>query len=163
MFTVKIQDLPSRRFAAIRHTGPYPESGRAFEQVAAVFSANSLWPQARGMAGIYYDDPDTTPDSALRCDAGVQVDADFTMPESLQDVAIQGGQHAVLIYKGPYSGLKSAYDYLYGPWLAQSGREPANAPSYERYLNDPTDTAPADLVTEICLPLVAAQSGDTPL
>ena len=38
-------------------------------------------------------------------------------------------------------------------WLVQSGREAADAPVFEEYLNSPKDTAPADLVTEICLPL----------
>lgn len=155
MFNVDLQDLPARRLAAIRHTGAYLESGRAYEQVAAIFATNNLWPQARGMAGIYYDDPDSTPEAELRCDCGVQVEADFDMPDSLQDVAIQGGRYAVLIHKGPYSGLKAAYDYLYGPWLAENGHEPADAPSYERYLNSPQDTAPADLITEICMPLAS--------
>jgi AraC family transcriptional regulator len=43
---------------------------------------------------------------------------------------------------------------LYGTWLVQSVREAADAPVFEEYLNSPKDTAPADLITEICLPLV---------
>ncbi|MGH1415636.1 MAG: AraC family transcriptional regulator [Pelagimonas sp.] len=153
MFPVEIKELPERRLAALRHTGAYPESGRAYEQVAAVFSANNLWPQARGMVGVYYDDPESTPEADLTADCGVEVAEAFEMPEALSDVRLTGGSYAVLMFKGPYSGLKSAYDYLYGPWLAETGKDPADAPSYERYLNSPTDTAPADLVTEICMPL----------
>ncbi len=31
---------------------------------------------------------------------------------------------------------------------------PADAPVFEEYLNSPKETAPAELLTEICLPLV---------
>ena len=35
----------------------------------------------------------------------------------------------------------------YGDWLMRSGREAADAPVFEEYLNNPRDTAPADLPT----------------
>jgi AraC family transcriptional regulator len=55
--------------------------------------------------------------------------------------------------KGPYSNLKPAYDWVYGAWLPHSGREPADCPPFEDYLNTPQDTAPNDLLTEIHVPL----------
>jgi AraC family transcriptional regulator len=36
-------------------------------------------------------------------------------------------------------------------WLPDSGREPANAPPYEVYLNDARTTPPEELLTEICI------------
>jgi len=62
---------------------------------------------------------------------------------------------AVLRHRGPYATMRSAYQWLYGHWLVQSGREAADAPVFEEYLNNPRDTAPADLLTDICLPLAA--------
>ena len=59
----------------------------------------------------------------------------------------------MLTYKGPYSGIHAAYHSLFGNWLPGSGEEPADQPCYEVYLNNPRDTAPEDLLTEICLPL----------
>lgn len=73
--------------------------------------------------------------------------------DSSMSKAIAGGEHAVLRHKGPYSDLHVAYNWLYGTWLPQSGREVAAAPVFEEYLNNPRDTAPAELLTEICLPL----------
>lgn len=72
-------------------------------------------------------------------------DGDLSL-DALADVA-------AMLFTGPYSGLKAAYDYLYGDWLPSSGREMRDAPSYEVYLNSPMDTAPEDLLTEICVPL----------
>ena len=55
-----------------------------------------------------------------------------------------GGEYAVLLHTGPYADLKTAYQWLYGDWLRHSGREAADAPPFELYLNTPMDAAPAD-------------------
>ena len=68
-------------------------------------------------------------------------------------MTLPAGRHAVLTFTGPYAGLQAAYDQLFGIWLPQSGETPADSPVFEVYLNSPMDTAPTDLVTEICLPL----------
>ncbi len=59
----------------------------------------------------------------------------------------------MLRHKGPYSDMKAAYDWLFGEWLVQSGREVADAPVPEDYLNNPRDVPPTELLTDICLPL----------
>ena len=51
--------------------------------------------------------------------------------------------------------MPGAYRWLLGTWLPGSGREPADAPIFEAYLDDPRDTAPAALRTDIHLPLRA--------
>ena len=105
------------------------------------------------MVGIYYDDPGTVAPENLRSHAGVLVDTGFSMPENLEDVVLPEGRMVVMHYKGPYAGLKAAYDYLYGQWLPQSTEELREAPSFEVYLNDPTDTKPDDLLTDIYVPI----------
>jgi AraC family transcriptional regulator len=154
VFPVEIITAPSRRLAAIAHKGPYPEIGAAFQQVASVFASRNLWPQAQGMVGIYYDDPSSIALEELRSHAGVLVDQSFEMPENLEDVKTPDGRMAVMHYKGPYAGLKAAYDYLFGEWLPKSGEEMREAPSFEVYLNDPMDTAPDELLTDIHVPIV---------
>ena len=49
--------------------------------------------------------------------------------------------------------MKPAYEWLYGTWLPQSGRDPGDAPCLEEYLNSPRDTAPTELLSDIYLPL----------
>lgn len=56
-------------------------------------------------------------------------------------------------HRGPYAGLPAAYDQLFGLWLPGSGEELADRPIFERHLNSPMNTAPEDVVTEICAPL----------
>jgi AraC family transcriptional regulator len=46
------------------------------------------------------------------------------------------------------------YKYIYGEWLPQSGREPADRPCLEIYRNNPQKTPEHKLITDICIPLV---------
>jgi len=110
------------------------------------------------MIGIYYDDPGVVDENALRSKAGVllphPVQASVTVSPPVSVAHVKGGEYAVLRHKGPYSDMRAAYEWLYGTWLVQSGREAADAPVFEEYLNSPKETAPTELLTEICLPLV---------
>jgi AraC family transcriptional regulator len=49
--------------------------------------------------------------------------------------------------------MRAAYDWLFGQWLPSSGREAADAPIFEDYLDSPRDTLPTELRTDIYLPL----------
>lgn len=153
VFPVEITDQPPRRVAAVAHAGPYPEIGSAFERLSAIISARGLWPAVRGGVAIYYDDPAGVEARTLRSHAGFVLDETAEMPTGLDEVRIAPGPAAVLHFKGPYAGLEAAYGYLYGTWLAQSGREPADAPVYEVYLNGPSDVPPEELLTDIVVPL----------
>lgn len=154
MYDVILRDDPARRLAAMPHTGPYTEIGRAFEKLGAVVGGRGLFARAGHMVGVYYDDPSATPAAALRSHAGFEMPADVAIEPPLEVVTLPAGPHAVLRFRGPYSGLPAAYDQLFGLWLPGSGRAPADSPVFEVYLNSPMDTAPEDLLTEICLPLV---------
>lgn len=153
MYPVEIRQFPAQRLAAMAHKGPYPEIGRAFEKLGATIGARGLFPQAGKMVGVYYDDPSATPAADLRSHAGMVFPEGVPLDPPLEVVTLPAGRHAVLTFKGPYVGLPAAYDHLFGIWLPTSGNEPSNSPVFEVYLNSPMDTAPEDLLTEICLPL----------
>ncbi|MCX8509556.1 MAG: AraC family transcriptional regulator [Rhodobacteraceae bacterium] len=153
MYPVILRHDPARRLAAMPHKGPYPEIGRAFEKLAAIAKARGLHPANDRMVGVYYDDPASRPADDLRSHAGAEVGPEMQLAAPLEEVLLPAGRHAVLTFKGPYAGLPAAYDQLFSTWLPGSGHEPADSPVFEVYLNSPMDTAPEDLITEICLPL----------
>ena len=153
MFPVTVETRDPMRLAALSHTGPYIEIGSAFERVGALFTSRGLWPQARGMAGLYHDAPGSKPEADLQSEAGVIVGDEMEIADPMHEVQVPGGRYAVLHFKGPYAGLRAAYDYLYGDWLPTSEEEPADSPPVEVYLNSPADTAPDELLTEIRVPL----------
>lgn len=152
-YSVEIRTLQPATLAAIPHKGSYMEVGKAFELAGGWFTSRNLLKPGARMIGVYYDDPGSVPEEKLRSHAGFTVDEDFTFEPPMEKVDLRGGDYAVLIVKGPYSNLMPAYQWLYGEWLPQSGREPADGPPFEDYLNTPQDTAPNDLRTAIHMPL----------
>lgn len=153
MYPVEIRQHGPRRLAAIPHKGPYMLIGAAFEQLSATIGPRGLFARVGPMVAAYYDSPDDTPPEALRSHAAFECPEDMALAPPLEEVRLPGGAHAVLTHRGPYAGLQAAYGHLFGAWLAGSDRAPADSPVFEVYLNSPMDTAPADLVTEIWMPL----------
>lgn len=153
MFDVSIRQEPPRHIFAVAHRGPYMHIAQAFEKLGALAQSRGLYAHARGMVGVYYDDPAAVPAKDLRSHAGLVVDPALPEVDGLDVIDLPGCETAVLRFRGHYSGLPAAYDYLYGQWLPHSGREAGDSPVTEVYLNTPMDTKTEDLLTEICVPL----------
>lgn len=153
MYPVEIRKEPKRRLAAVAHRGPYYEISNAYETLGATLAQRGLWPKAGAMVAVYHDNPAEVPLAELSSHAGVVMGAKVALEPPLEAVTLAGGPHAVLRYQGPYSGLSAAYAHLIGTWLPASGRAQAKRPMFEIYLNSPMDTAPENLLTEICMPL----------
>lgn len=150
---VEIRELPDMTAGMVEHVGAYMDIGKAFETAYGWLGMRGLIRPGLRSVAVYYDDPDAVAEEALRAAAGVLIDEDVAIEAPLIRKRVAGGPYAVLRYKGPYADMKGAYRWLYGEWLVTSGREAADAPVFEEYLNNPRDTAPADLLTDICLPL----------
>ncbi|WP_235905735.1 AraC family transcriptional regulator [Pseudooceanicola pacificus] len=156
MYPVDIRDLPERQLVGLPHTGAYYRISEAFSRVDTIVAARGLYPRLDGMFACFYDDVSSVPEAELNSFAAFALLPGTPVPEGLESRTQPAGPHAVLTFKGPYANLPSAYDYLFGQWLVGSGRDLADAPSFEHYLNTPMNTAPEDLMTEICLPLKPA-------
>jgi AraC family transcriptional regulator len=150
---VRIETVACKHIAFIRHIGPYNEIGEAFGQLCAWAGPRGLMNPATECIGIYHDDPDTTPPQKLRSDAAVTVPEGTQGEGNVKVGTLAGGKYAIAIHKGPYNKLIESYRWLYGQWLASSGHEPANAPCFEKYLNNPQDTPEGELLTAIHIPL----------
>lgn len=153
MHPVEIRPEPARRLAAMPHSGPYHEIGRAFEKLSALMAARDLFGQAGAMVAVYYDDPATVAPELLNSHAGFEVRGEAVLDPPFETVLLPQGRAAVLTCTGPYAGLPGAWNHLYGDWLSASGETPADVPAFEVYLNSPMDTPQEALVTEIHLPL----------
>jgi AraC family transcriptional regulator len=143
------------RVAFVRHVGPYQECGAAWEKLWTFAAQYGLFSHETLRIGIGHDNPDVTPSDKLRYDACLTVDDRFQATGEVGVQELPGGEYAMVIHRGPYSGLPDVYRWLFREWLPTSGRELRSAPCFEVYVNDPATTPPEDLVTEICLPLVS--------
>lgn len=154
MHDVAIRSIPAATLAVIPHKGSYMQIGKAFETLFGTLGARNLLRPGLCMKGLFYSDPTSVPEDELRSAAGIIVpDDSFPVEPPLERVSLRGGDYAVLRHKGPYSDMRPAYDWLYGDWLVKSGREAADAPCFEDYLNNPREVPPTELLTDICLPL----------
>jgi AraC family transcriptional regulator len=153
MHQVEIRTQDAFTVAAVDHRGSYMNISRAFEMLYHWLAMRNLIDPRARMVGVYFDDPAAVAEDELRSMACAELftpDAvKFEPPVKRFEIA--GGEFAVLTHVGPYAQLCFAYQWLYGEWLPASGRETGDAPVFEVYINNPRDTKPAELVTEIWL------------
>jgi AraC family transcriptional regulator len=152
-YQATMRELPAITVATLAHQGDYQTIPSTFVRLATMAGALGLFGPDTRSFGIYYDDPSATPVEALRSEACLSVPDAWAPSGDLQRREIRGGRYAVVLHVGPYAELSRAYEWLYGTWLAESGEEAADAPCVEAYLNDARIVPPAELRTEIWLPL----------
>ena len=89
---------------------------------------------------------------ALSLEAALPVDReDVAVDEPIRAGHTHAGRVVKAVYRGAYSGLADAREQLRA-YVAAAGYTTAGA-LWEQYVSDPGQTAPADLVTEIYLPI----------
>ena len=152
---VRFETRQPTRVAFVRHVGPYRECGVAWQKLGS-FAAQQGWfsPDILRI-GISHDDPDVTVPDKLRYDACLTVNHAFKATGDIGVQDISGGQYAIVTHRGPYDTLEETYRQLFREWVPTSGRELSSAPCFEVYHNDPSTTRPADLVTDIYVPLAS--------
>lgn len=145
--------VPAVRVAGTAHRGAYMLIGKAFETAFVRCAAQGLVHDGTRWLAEYCDDPFAVPERQLLSRAGLSLPDGAQARPPLVEFTLGGGPCAVLRHRGPYADMRAAYQWLYGHWLVRAGRQAADAPVFEEYLNHPRDTAPEDLLTDIFLPL----------
>jgi len=151
---VEIKEMPAMRVATVHHTGVYNQIGKAFERLFAIAGPAGLFQQPGAvMMGLYYDDPDTTPQDKLRSDAAIVVPEHVPLPEGLVEKRVPEGRFASAEHVGSYEGLADAWARLKEQTFRESGHRIGARPSYEIYRNDPMSVPKDQLRTEIYVPV----------
>ncbi len=139
----------------VRNVGSYDTCGIAWEKLCGFCGPRGLILPNCKFIGRSYDDPEVTPSDKIRYDACLTVPDDC--PESGNGIElgeIEGGTYAMTTHFGPFELLSETYSKLCGQLIPQMGYEVANGPSLEIYQNDPDNTKPEDLITDIYVPLI---------
>ena len=105
--------------------------------------------------GISHDDPSVTAPEQIGYDACLELDSEISTQDNLFKHVIAAGKYAIFLHKGAYDGLQTAYSDIFNSWLPESEFSlKEQQPCFEIYLNrDPRKTKPANLKTEIYIPL----------
>jgi AraC family transcriptional regulator len=151
---IRLELRDSVKVVALRRVGgAYTALNAWFGQVWNWAESAGLTERMLGIYGIPLDDPASIAEDALRYDACFAFGDVPEPPAPFAIAMLPSGPHAVMRHHGSYDGLEDADQQLIGDWLLQSGREPADAPLYHHFHNDPEHTPEAELITDILLPL----------
>lgn len=156
MMDVEIRTVDPMRVAFVRHVGPYEQCGSAWEALCGWAGPRRLLRRQTVFIGIGHDDPKVTASERVRYDACVTVGPDVEPEGPVGIKEVGGGEYAVAVHKGPYSGLEAAYAWLCGVWAPGAGREIRAEPALELYINHPDSTPPEELLTALHIPLEPA-------
>ena len=149
---VVMRTLPESRCLTFRRLGCYEECHEAWNDLMGKLAMAGRVMDVELSLGLCYDDPDVTSTDKLRYDACVTLTRlPATLPEGCRWRTIPAGRYAIATHHGPYESIFETYVGLIGRYLPFHDIELVNEPVVENYLNNPTDTAPADLRTEVCV------------
>jgi len=152
MFNVETISIDEINLAGYPHKGDYMEITGTFEKLFMEANSQNLLNEKTRSFGLYYDDPKSVATDELRSMACLTVDDSQSLDSSLEPITVPAGKCVSILFKGPYAELEKPYDWLFGHWIPNSGKEIADFPPFEEYLNDPKDTPPNELLTRIyCL------------
>jgi len=121
--------------------------GRALGTVAEFLAMRGVAPAGPPFAAYFNDDMND-----LEVAVGFPVATAVEGQGEVQSIEIPAGRHATCVHVGPYTGLGGAYEAL-TRWIKDRG-ETATGVVYEFYLDDPGDTPPEALQTQIVFPLL---------
>jgi AraC family transcriptional regulator len=150
---VRIEFLPRKRIAYLRHTGAYETVGATWQRLMMWAGWHGLLGPGMQLLGRSWDDPEVTPPEKIRYDAALVV-PDHVKPEP--DITIDeigGCEYGKATHRGPYSQFYRTYASLCGVAIPRSGREMADTAPLEFYRNSPQTAQPEDLITDIYVPL----------
>lgn len=146
---IEFVDFAPRRYAFLRHHGPYPEIGATFGKMAALAGqAGLIGVPDTHFVGVYHNDPGQTPPEKLESDAGITLAEGIDAPEGLQEGQLQGGRYAKGVHVGSYSKMGESWGEF---WTAihAAGVKPREVSPFELYISD-MDTTPEDeLITDL--------------
>ena len=130
---VSVQDLPQT-------------FGKAYRAIAQYLG--ELGEQPAGPPFAAYHNMDM---QNLDVEIGIPVSRKLAGRDDIQAGEIPGGKAATCLYVGPYAEIEPAYTAL-SEWMKDNGYK-ATGVAYEMYLNDPEETPPQELQTQIAFPL----------
>jgi len=149
----EVKEQPTQKTLSIRTRAAVQDLpqvlGEGYRAIAQYLGELGEQPIGPPFAAYYNMDMDN-----LDLELGFPVARTLPSLANIKAGEIPGGRVATCLYTGPYSDIEPAYTTLM-KWMADNDYE-ATGISYEFYLNDPTETPPAELQTQIIFPLKSA-------
>ena len=120
--------------------------GESYGRIAGYLAELGVHPTGAPFAAYYNMDMQD-----LDVEVGFPVAGSVPGKDDIQASQVPGGKLAFALHTGPYGDIGPAYDAL-TRFVREQDCEPTGV-SYEFYLNDPQETSPESLQTQIVFPL----------
>ncbi|HEY8920181.1 MAG TPA: AraC family transcriptional regulator [Chitinophaga sp.] len=157
MLQAAIRELPNLPLLYVSKKGVENEffnAGATFDLLYDYLNQHGLTGHVKMRLGVLRD-------MELLDTAQWRFDACIVLPEALEHVPVKpmerclinAGKWAVFLHKGPYDTLWQTWSQAYRTWLPYSNMQLRDVPPFEVYLNSRKNTPPAELLTEIHLPI----------
>lgn len=102
---------------------------------------------------LYHDNPDITDDIKLRTSLCITVPEHTKVDGEIGKMVIPGGKYAVAHFIIGANEFKSAWDFIWGEWLLESGYQPDERPCFEVYMNNPNEHPEHKSIVDIYVPV----------
>ncbi|TAI47477.1 AraC family transcriptional regulator [Flagellimonas allohymeniacidonis] len=150
---VKVKEMPKLQMVDIRHRGPYPKIGEAFQKLMGWAGPRGLlnFPKTK-MVAIYYDSPRITDENKMESSACVTIEEDVEVNGEVGKVTIPKGKFAVGSFKLKYDEFEKAWNSM-SLWVPEHGFELRDGHYHEIYHNDGTQDPEGLFIVDICIPI----------
>lgn len=147
---MEIRDAQKQETMIVKRTAAVKDLpmvlGEGYGKVMAYLGENNVQPA--GVPYVLYLNDNM---EALEMEIGFPVSKKMTGNKNVISSSLPEGKQAAALHKGAYNTVEKTYNAIIS-FIKEQGKEVTGI-CYEAYLNDPQDTKPEDLLTEIVFPL----------
>ncbi|MFA8451499.1 MAG: GyrI-like domain-containing protein [Bacteroidales bacterium] len=149
--------IPDMFFAYAYVKGFYgnPDTPLAWERLREYFCKNNYFTSSSSFFGLCYDDPKITPCDSHRYQACISLEERSPVKgEGIYFSKFNGGKFMTFIHKGPYKDLNDSMSYIAAFYLTDPKIQLRDYhATLHFYLNNPNNTPPEELLTEVLFPI----------
>jgi len=150
---VDVVALNPFRVVVTRTEGVYGKLDEAYRGLFEWMAKRGAVEAIGGIWGIPHDDRRDTPESNYRFDCCLATSAALSAGEGVMLADLGGGHYLQYLHEGSFDRLDESHDAIFRELLTHPEWQPCDAPILHEYLNDPDETAEADLRTRIYVPV----------
>ena len=151
---IEITDVPALRLAYLRKDMTHPME--AWQELMAIAGPSGVLAHTgvSTLAVFPAEVLEAGPQPTQRYDAALVLPGGVPLPAGLSEDTVPGGdRYARYTYIGPYEGMGGAWGEFCARLAESEHRAASTGVCYEMYRNSPATTDPADLQTDLYIPL----------
>lgn len=149
---IEIKQMPQLNLIYCRHMGAFNQIGQAYEKLFRWAVPRGLITPETKTVTVYHDDPAITTIDKVRQDASIIVKGDVKVEGEIGKSTVAAGKYSVGHFEIKETEFEQAWNTMCS-WLAKSGFQPADSPTYEYYHNDYNEHPDHKFIVDICIPV----------